>query len=195
MRPARRNVPRKPPVTDARTSRTRQYAALPVRKTPDGDREVLLVTSRETQRWVIPKGWPMAGKAPHQAAAREAFEEAGIRGKAGKKAIGQYQYWKRLDAMFRLVRVDVFKLKIERLLDDWPEKDSRKRAWFSPESAARMVDEPGLRAILESMSEKARKGAGRNTDRNNRRKGGKPGKDKAPAKPETGSAGEPAEME
>jgi 8-oxo-dGTP pyrophosphatase MutT (NUDIX family) len=72
-----------------------QVAALPVVVGDDGIARVLLLTSRKTKRWVIPKGWPMKGLKPHEAAAQEAFEEAGLSGKIGKKRIGRYTYFKR----------------------------------------------------------------------------------------------------
>ena len=71
-----------------------QYGALPYRVTKTGDIEFLLVTSRETGRWIIPKGWPIAGLEPAEAAAREAYEEAGVRGVVGIRAIGEYAYKK-----------------------------------------------------------------------------------------------------
>ena len=67
-----------------------QVAALPVRRKGDGDIEVLLITSRKTNRWIIPKGWPMKGKKRHEAAAQEALEEAGISGHVHKKPLGSY---------------------------------------------------------------------------------------------------------
>src|SRR3954470_23354950 len=73
-----------------------QYAALPYRRRADGAMEILLVTSRETKRWVIPKGWPIKGRRPHVAAAREALEEAGLVGRVDKEPIGTYRYNKRL---------------------------------------------------------------------------------------------------
>jgi 8-oxo-dGTP pyrophosphatase MutT (NUDIX family) len=135
----------------AKTSGSRQYAALPIRKARGGVREVLLVTSRETRRWIIPKGWPMAGLSGAEVAQVEAFEEAGIRGKATRKPVGHYDYWKRLDDAFRLVRVEVFRMKVTRLFKSWPEAGSRQRAWFPLEKAVELVDEPGLRAILSEM--------------------------------------------
>src|ERR1700755_1994635 len=69
-----------------------QFAALPFQIAPDGLR-VLLLTSRETRRWIIPKGWPIRGMKPREVAAREAFEEAGLVGRvAGKRSIGSYNY-------------------------------------------------------------------------------------------------------
>ena len=73
---------------------SQQYAALPWRNAQGF--EILLITSRETRRWVIPKGWPMPGNSPAESAAQEAYEEAGIRGKIAVQAIGHYGYRKRL---------------------------------------------------------------------------------------------------
>src|SRR5271170_7842981 len=73
-----------------------QYAALPYRRKGRSPTEVLLVTSRETGRWIIPKGWPAKGKAPHKSAAREAREEAGVVGKINLRSVGSFSYEKRL---------------------------------------------------------------------------------------------------
>src|ERR1700761_2252507 len=73
-----------------------QYAALPWRHRHGEELEILLATSRETRRWVIPKGWPMKNRKPHAAAAQEAFEEAGVSGRVMKRSIGRYNYVKRL---------------------------------------------------------------------------------------------------
>jgi len=125
-----------------------QYAALPFRRGPER-LEILLVTSRETHRWIIPKGWPMKGKAPHAAAAREALEEAGVVGKVGKEAIGAYHYVKRLKNGAPLdCVVDVFPLAVARQRKQWPEQGQRTAHWFSVEDAAEAVDEPELRALI-----------------------------------------------
>ena len=128
-----------------------QYAALPWRD-QDGI-EVLLVTSRETRRWVIPKGWPMKNKKPHAAAAREALEEAGVTGRVMKRPIGTYSYIKRLKNGAPLqCSVDVFPLKVEQQRDRWPEQAQRTGRWFSAEEAAESVEEPELRALITSFS-------------------------------------------
>ena len=62
-----------------------QYGVIPVREAADGRVEVLLITSRETRRWVVPKGWPIKGLKPHASAAREAFEEAGLIGETARR--------------------------------------------------------------------------------------------------------------
>src|SRR3569623_26252 len=69
-----------------------QFAALPWRRMPDGSVKVLLITSRGSRRWVIPKGWPMPDRSPAQAAAQEAYEEAGVVGTPADKALGAYAY-------------------------------------------------------------------------------------------------------
>ena len=125
-----------------------QYAALPYRRGED-EVEILLVTSRETQRWVIPKGWPMKGKAPYAAAAREALEEAGVVGKVGKEAIGVYHYVKRLKNGAPLdCVVDVFPLQVVRQRKRWPEQGQRTGHWFSVPEAAEAVDEPELQELI-----------------------------------------------
>jgi 8-oxo-dGTP pyrophosphatase MutT (NUDIX family) len=129
-----------------------QIAALPVRRADDGSVEVLLITSRETRRWVIPKGWPMKGLKDHKAAAREAMEEAGLTGQIQKQPIGIYAYWKRRIDHFELCHVKVYMLEVESQLADWPEKGERRLQWFAPLDAADRVDEPGLGELIAGLA-------------------------------------------
>ena len=129
----------------------KQVAALPVRLDHEGHLRVLLVTSRETQRFIIPKGWPMKGRKDHQAAAIEAREEAGIVGRVHKKPVGSYVYWKRRMDAFDLCRVNVFVLEFRHQLPDWREKAQRRGAWLLLPDARDLVDEPGLLAILRDL--------------------------------------------
>jgi len=129
-----------------------QYAALPYRVSAAFGTEVLLVTSRETKRWIIPKGWPNKGKDPWDSAAREAAEEAGVVGKVGQKPIGSYSYEKRLRSGKTVVcEVEVFPLKVKRQRKSWPEKGQREWAWFSPANAAKAVGESELGAIIRHL--------------------------------------------
>src|ERR1700758_2793110 len=97
----------------AKTLEQTQFAAIPYRIGADGHVEILLITSRETRRWVIPKGWPMKGKSSAKSAAREAFEEAGVTGKLDKSPVGAYAYDKRLKSgRLQRVRVTVFGLEV-----------------------------------------------------------------------------------
>lgn len=129
-----------------------QYAALCYRKAK-GKVEVLLVTSRDTGRWVLPKGWPIKGLAPPQAAAREAFEEAGIEGAVSNLSVGQFSYLKRMTTGEDLpCIVAVYALKTARQLDEFPEKGQRQRKWFRPQKAALRVQEPDLQVLLAGFS-------------------------------------------
>jgi 8-oxo-dGTP pyrophosphatase MutT (NUDIX family) len=130
-----------------------QFGALCWR-THRGQVEVLLITSRDTGRWVIPKGWPMADLPPCDAAAQEAWEEAGVRGKVAAQAFGHYGYDKVLKpGLSRPCDVAVYPLRVERLEEDFPEIKERRRKWFAAAKAARKVAEPELRAIFETLAD------------------------------------------
>ena len=130
-----------------------QYAVLPWRDAPGGC-EVLLITSRETARWVLPKGWPMKKRSPWDAAAREALEEAGVHGDVGRKPIGAYTYLKTFNDLLAFrCEVQVFPLRVTEELDAWPERDQRTRRWFATEAAARAVQEPELQALILAWSQ------------------------------------------
>ena len=132
----------------------RQVAAIPFR-TRDGAPEVMLVTSRGTRRFIVPKGWPMKGKSGRQAALIEAQEEAGVSGEARKQPLGKYRYWKRLSEAFVPVEVTVFLLVVQESVDDWKESGMRERAWLSPGDAAMLIDEPELASLIRSISAEA----------------------------------------
>jgi 8-oxo-dGTP pyrophosphatase MutT (NUDIX family) len=128
-----------------------QYGALPYRR--QGEIEILLVTSRETRRWVIPKGWPMKRRTPQGAAAREALEEAGVKGEISKKSIGVYHYMKRLPGGTAVpCEVQVFPLKVKREDPAWRESGQRIRRWFTLAEAVDAVEEPELKALMEAFS-------------------------------------------
>lgn len=127
-----------------------QFGALCHRtKKKKGSVEILLITSRDTGRWVIPKGWPMEGRGAHEVAAREAYEEAGVRGVAGEAAIGRFAYGKalRCGVTVRCV-VEVHPLKVTAMEKKFPERRQRTLCWFTPEEAAARVNEPGLKEII-----------------------------------------------
>ena len=129
-----------------------QFAALPWRRTPDGEIEVLLITSRETRRWVVPKGWPIKGAKSMKSAAQEAFEEAGVIGKIAKRPFGTYGYDKSLKSgRIQRVRVAVFGLRVETEVDEYPEAGQREKRWVPLADAAGLVDEPELMVILATF--------------------------------------------
>ena len=127
-----------------------QVGALPIRRSVAGP-EVLLVTSRETRRWIIPKGWPMKGRKDHEAAAQEAAEEAGVTGRVGKHPIGAYTYSKRLANRVEPCRVMVYVLEVDGQLTDWRERGQRKRRWFPATQAAEVVSQPKLASMILAL--------------------------------------------
>lgn len=129
-----------------------QYAVLPYRTDGAGKVEVMLLTSRETKRWVIPKGWPITGLEPHLSAAREAYEEAGLIGFPSPQAIGYYDYGKRMKGgKIVPARVEVFPLAVQTQLETWPEYHERETRWFSIEEAAGSVHEGGLANLILAL--------------------------------------------
>jgi 8-oxo-dGTP pyrophosphatase MutT (NUDIX family) len=131
-----------------------QYGALPYRLKKGGGVEVLLITSRTRGRWIIPKGWPIKGLTPSGSAAREAYEEAGVRGRIGKKPLGRFIYDKGLNdgGGFVVCEVTVFPLEVTRQLKSWPEIEQRETRWIAAGDATTLTDEDGLRPILEAFS-------------------------------------------
>lgn len=128
-----------------------QYAALPY-VIQDGELRLLLITSRDTGRWIIPKGWPMKGLEGALVAATEAYEEAGVRGAVASLPFAEFDYLKRLSETKRKrCHVQVFPLRVTEELDDWPEKTQRRREWVSPAVAASRVAEARLIELLERL--------------------------------------------
>jgi predicted phosphate transport protein (TIGR00153 family) len=113
---------------------------------------ILLITSRGTGRWVIPKGNVPGGMAPHAAAAMEAEEEAGIRGPVCPTPLGSYRYRKRRsNGASLMVDVDVFPLAVTHEYPGWKEQDQRERRWFTLAEAAAAVDEEDLADLIRSF--------------------------------------------
>lgn len=117
-----------------------------------GKLQFLLVTSRRTKRWIVPKGWPMGGQTATEAAATEAFEEAGVEGKISPVCLGLYHYTKGREGDDLLpCIVAVFPLKVTREHDDYREKNQRARKWFSRKKAAAAISDPEMRHIINSF--------------------------------------------
>ncbi len=137
---------------DGDTEPRRQYAALPWRFTSQV--EVLLASSRDTRRWVIPKGWPMKGRKPHATAALEALQEAGLLGKIEKTSIGVFHYYKRLkNGAAVMCKVDVFPMRVLRQRKNWPEKGQRVTRWFPYAAAAEQVVEEELADLIVAFGD------------------------------------------
>ncbi len=129
-----------------------QVAALCFRETETG-KEVLLITSRDTGRWIVPKGWPINGKDGAQSALQEAWEEAGVsKADIQQEPLGSYEYTKELDSGAPVsVETLVYLAHVRELQKTYPEVEERKRVWVTPEEAATRVDEPELKAILKAL--------------------------------------------
>ena len=128
-----------------------QTAALPWRLNHRRRPEVLLVTSRRSRNWIVPKGWPMVGKSMADAAAREAFEEAGITGRLDPHPLGSFEHTKRNLFGSLHVKVLVHPLEVERELSNWPESRQRKRKWFLLDEAVAAVESKELGLIIASL--------------------------------------------
>lgn len=133
-----------------------QVAALCYRHDKIGGPEVLLITTRETKRWSIPKGWLIKGLESYEAAEREAWEEAGVRGKVQKKVFGHYTYLKRLQDRTIPSFVEVHLLEVEKIAKRFPEKDQRSFQWLTPNDAANLIEEPELAHLIANLSEPKR---------------------------------------
>ncbi len=128
-----------------------QYAAL-VYRMRDGKVQVLLVTSRKSQNWILPKGSPIANLKPHQTAAQEAWEEAGVKGRADKKCLGRFRFDRQGRGNRRQLCVGlVYPLQAKKLARNFPEAGQRQRKWLSPKKAARRIANPELSEIVRSF--------------------------------------------
>lgn len=130
----------------------RQVAALCLRDGKVG-KDVLLVSSLQSDRWIIPKGWPIAGKDFPNAALAEAWEEAGVStGRVQNEKIGQYNYIKtnKNGTKFTCL-VDVFAVQVKGLADEFPESSRRRRQWVTQSQAVTLVREPTLKKIIGAI--------------------------------------------
>ena len=132
-----------------------QFAALCYRMS-NGKPEILLITSRRSGRWIIPKGWPMDGMTPSASAAQEAWEEAGVVGKTRDICLGLYSYDKFQDAEYAFPCLAmVYPVRVKSLARDFPEKHQRRRKWYSLKKAAMLVSEPELSRIIRDFDPRA----------------------------------------
>jgi len=145
----RKKRPKEKRPKDRRPARV-QLGALPYRFDSETGLEVLLVTSRGTRRWIIPKGWPIKGFKPARTAAREAYEEAGVRGRVAGRPLGRYIYEKRLEEQSKAFpcEVQVFPLLVKRQLKKWPEHKQRTVQWFPVPEAAALIKDDNLRRLI-----------------------------------------------
>jgi len=148
-----KQLPIRLPAAGKRELRT-QFGALCYRVQKDKV-QVLMITSRTRQRWIVPKGWPMDKATPAQAAAREAFEEAGVEGKINGNCLGIYTYNKAVEGDDLPLVVALFALKVKRIHAIYPERGQRRRKWMSLKKAAALVESPELSHIIKAFNPKA----------------------------------------
>lgn len=129
-----------------------QVAALCCKDTKAGAR-ILLISSRDSGRWILPKGWPIDGLNAPDAALQEAWEEAGVKpANISRDPLGQYEYEKRMDGDVPVdVDVQVYRVDVDKLSDSYPEADERNRKWVTLEEAVEMVDEDSLKELLRQL--------------------------------------------
>jgi 8-oxo-dGTP pyrophosphatase MutT (NUDIX family) len=133
-----------------------QTGVLPWRLASDKGIEVLLVTSRRSGRWTIPKGWPMDGMTLAEAAEQEAFEEAGVKGTVDPSPIGSFRHVKQRLVTGELeVNIVVHPMWVDREFPKWPELGQRKRRWFTPKDAAKRVGSPELGALIRKSAKRS----------------------------------------
>ena len=132
-----------------------QFAALCYRRMKTGELQILLLTSRDTGRWVIPKGWPMGTKPGHVVAETEAKEEAGVKGIVEHEPLGCFGYGKAMNEGLVLpCEVQVHALEVTGSIKDYKEQGERKLEWVSPGEAAERVAEPGLKRLIRSFAKR-----------------------------------------
>jgi 8-oxo-dGTP pyrophosphatase MutT (NUDIX family) len=153
---AERDIPRPQKLETKQRVIFTQYGALPYRFTEAAALEVLIVTTRQSRRWIIPKGWPIKGITPARSAAREAFEEAGVRGKVGAKAIGSFRYTRPANGSDAEsdCKVKIFPLMVKKQSAIWPESGQRVIQWVDPEKAISLIGEPQLKAVVAAFAKR-----------------------------------------
>ncbi len=119
-----------------------QSAVIPYRQGEKG-LEIMLITSRKKKRWVIPKGIAEPDMTPEDSAAKEAYEEAGIKGEVHSGVIGSYTYKK----WGGTCTVKVYVMRVTEELQVW-EEDFRDRSWLDLEEAAGRMTEKAMRKIM-----------------------------------------------
>ncbi len=124
-----------------------QVGALPVRLKKNGKLEILLVTTRGGSRWMIPKGYRPKPLDERRAAAREALQEAGVKGKIQSRALGAFTD---RNGNGEKNRIRVFRLNVLKEQSHWCEE--RRRKWVSPRKAKALVRQAGLRKIIDLAS-------------------------------------------
>ncbi len=109
--------------------------------------KVVVITARGSKRWIIPKGsidWELSAQ---ESAAKEALEEAGLKGEVLPDEIGTYTYEK----MGGSYKVRLYYMEVSKLKDKWDEKHFRKRKLLTPKQAIKKVVPAAVSKIMASF--------------------------------------------
>ena len=126
-----------------------QSGVLPYRRR-EGKIEVLLITSIRRKKWIIPKGYVEFNLSHFESAKKEAYEEAGVYGENETIELGSF----RVNKAIGICLIQVFSMEVNKILDDYPDKDKRRRKWFSIEEAAQVVTRPELKQMITALPQK-----------------------------------------
>ncbi len=130
----------------------KQSGVIPYRQN-NGTTEVLLITSMKKKKWIIPKGYIEFNLSPFESAKKEAFEEAGVLGSNETIEIGSYRVHKEIGVSY----VKVFSMEVIKILEDYPEKNHRKRKWYNVKDAIETVQNEDLAEVLSKFYEHFKK--------------------------------------
>ncbi len=133
------------------SKKEKQSGVIPYRIS-NGKVEVMLISTRRSKNWVIPKGGIPKAMTPSDSAAKEAWEEAGVVGLVNNNLLGTYKYRKQ----GKIYNVEVFLLQVEAELSDWLEANTRERQWLDVPSAALLVKPVALKRLLKTSFEQIR---------------------------------------
>jgi len=152
--PLKNTKPRNSKGTSPKRAVRLQYGALPYRFDENGELEILLVTTRQSGRWIIPKGSAIKGLTRSESAAQEAYEEAGVRGLIKARSIGVFPFEKNLYEKGITVpcEVMVYPLLVTKQCKTWPEQKQRLSRWFSAAEAMAHLQDKGLTKIVRQFT-------------------------------------------
>lgn len=115
----------------------------------NGKLEILLVTSIRKKNWIVPKGYIEFNLTPFESAKKEAYEEAGVVGSNETVEVGQFINEKKN----RKELIKVYTMEVDAELNDYPEKNLRKRKWFTFDEAMEKVQNPQIKNFIRKLKE------------------------------------------
>jgi 8-oxo-dGTP pyrophosphatase MutT (NUDIX family) len=126
-----------------------QSAVIPYRLNKNG-LEILLITSLKRKHWIVPKGYIEFNLTPFESAKKEAYEEAGVLGSNETLEVGTFK----LDKPIGICVIKVFTMEVYEVLDEYPERNDRKRKWFTSEEASEKIAIPEIGEMIKELNYK-----------------------------------------